>query len=159
MAEWYTRTTQGGFISADEVQSCAIQSQKASAILRTKSIALSLPAATTCQGLGFGSTGFVVWKPSTNVTLASAYLVPLTTWNSSSTAQVAVQLWACSAGVVGNVNTSSTAFAPGTFMAMTINSTSATMSANESLMAWSNASSCQLAPVAFSIIVNYETTG
>lgn len=157
MSEWYTRTTEGGFISANEVQSCAVQSQKASAALRTRSVALALPSATTCAG--FGSTGFVLWRPSVPVSVTSAYLVPLTPWCSSSTAQVAVDLWACAAGVLGTVNTSSTVSVAGGWMPITLNSTAATLSANESLMAWGNASSCQFAPPAFSIIVNYETTG
>ena len=167
MAEWYTRTTQGGFISSGEVQSCAIvdshlrvgavTSDRASANLRARSLTGEVPTATTC--LGFGSTGFVFWRPAVNVSLSSIYLVPLSGWCSSSTAQVAVQVWSCATGVVGTVNTSSTVHAAGTSMAVTIASTAATMVANESLMAWANASSCQFAPPAFSIIVNYETTG
>ena len=167
MADWYTRTTQGGFISSGELQACAVvdthlrargvTSERASATLVARSVVASLASASTC--LFLGSTGFVVWRPAVAVSLDSIYLVPLVPWCSSSTAQVALQLWSCATGVVGNFNTSSTVIAAGAFQSLTINSTASTLTGTESLMAWANASSCQFAQPAMNIVVNYQTSG
>jgi hypothetical protein len=182
MAEWYTRTTQGGFITEDEIQSCAVSaaklnagsvtvdklgsgavtSIKASTNLVTRSV-IGVTGTPTSSGTGLGSTDYVVWKSDVPVTITSVHLVPMANWFAATTGG-SFEVWSCLAGRIGAFCVSSTNHAIGSTqngmrgipVALTL--TGVTLIANEALRVNVLGTTCY-APPAHAIVVNYLTSG